>query len=184
MSQSRPTVNYGKTPALLIAAFVLPSLGVIVARFGLPLPGPASASAAESTGDTLPSVFGTGGGTPQQRAISRAFKEEAEKPFGPSPILSRVAELPPTAALPIFVPSPSHSEERPAVVPAFSLSSLMGNADRSMAVINGKLRRVGDSVIDGWTVTAIDRDAGRVTVTSASGEELSLSLPPQGLRPR
>lgn len=185
MSQSLPFATHRKTATLLVAAFVLPSLGVLVARFGLPLPSPASARAAEAAGVTLPRVPTTGGGSPHQMATMRAFQEESTQPFGPSPILSRVAELPPTATQPPdYVPSPSHQEELPAAVPVFSLSSVMGSNDRSMAVINGKLCRVGDRVIEGWTVTAIDREGGRVTVTSTSGEELSLSLPPKGLRPR
>ena len=186
MNESRAVLSQGKQALMLAAAIVVPSLGVGVARFGVPIPGPASAAAVQESGAALPGVVSVGVGGTERQAITAAFRDEALKPFGPTPILNRLAELPSAPEAEPFHdqgnvdPSP-HQAENTVV---FVLSSVMGSSERSMAVINGKLRRIGDRLNDGWTVSAIDRDAGRVTVKSERGVSRVLSLPPQGLEPR
>jgi len=185
MTQPDGTVSKGSRFALLIVTLTLPSLGVMAARFGLPFPGPASAEAGEMNGEALVLPGLTKPLTMEQSAIGAAFIEEAAKPFGPTPILSRAAESPReifTAASPNTDPAPEPL--RAGDSPVFALSSVMGNAQVPMAVINGKLRRTGDTVLAGWKVAAIDLEAGTVRMTSDLGAGMTIAMPARGIEPR
>ncbi len=63
--------------------------------------------------------------------------------------------------------------EEPAPAPeqfAHSLDGMMGG-EEPVAIIDGKVRRLGDEIGDGWVITAIDLDARTVTVREHDGSE-------------
>ncbi|HRJ49548.1 MAG TPA: hypothetical protein PKU91_03380, partial [Phycisphaerales bacterium] len=60
-------------------------------------------------------------------------------------------------------------------VPTLRLSSIASGRDL-VAVINGAVRRVGDSVGDDWTIERIDHSTGTVTIEHASGATETISL--------
>lgn len=62
------------------------------------------------------------------------------------------------------------------VVPDFAVTSIMVARGETIAVVKGKLRRVGESPVTGWTVSQIDPDAGKVTFTHESGRTEVVSL--------
>ena len=45
-----------------------------------------------------------------------------------------------------------------------------------VAVVGGKVRKVGDEPSPGWTILAIDAQAGEVTLRHLSGTKTSLTL--------
>jgi hypothetical protein len=80
---------------------------------------------------------------------------------------------------PTVEPTPGNPEPRPAVIPPevreLSLGALMANDKGPFAVISGRVRTVGDVIVPGWTVTAIDTDTRRVTITSDDGTSVTLT---------
>lgn len=74
---------------------------------------------------------------------------------------------------------PDSAQPVPTVIPpevrALSLGALMVNDRGSFAVISGRVRSVGEVVVPGWTVTAIDATARRVTITSDEGAAVTLT---------
>jgi len=110
--------------------------------------------------------------------------------MGPSPI-------PPGTSVVSSVPSPFKSESEPPPETRvarpqrsgsqrptepeveFVLSSVMPSPTRPLAVINGKVRRIGDTVEPGWVLTMIDGDARRVILTHLSGRTRTLEMATQ-----
>jgi MSHA biogenesis protein MshK len=72
--------------------------------------------------------------------------------------------------------------------PVLRLEAVMGSSDRPVAIVNGKLVRVGDR-IDGMTIAAIDGDsvryvsAGRERVARLASTSLKVRRVPEGVRP-
>ncbi|HZW06437.1 MAG TPA: hypothetical protein VFF65_04880 [Phycisphaerales bacterium] len=67
-------------------------------------------------------------------------------------------------------PVPASPEVR-----ALSLGALMVNDQGPFAVISGKVRTIGDVVVPGWTVTAIDPQARQVVMTADDGRSVTLT---------
>ncbi|MDP1660575.1 MAG: hypothetical protein Q8L55_01560 [Phycisphaerales bacterium] len=80
---------------------------------------------------------------------------------------------------PTIETGPGVVEPAPVSVPpevrALSLGALMTNESGPFAVISGRVRSLGEVILPGWTVTAIDPTNRRVTVTSDDGVSLTLT---------
>ncbi len=167
------------TPAfskwLTLACIAIPTGAVVVARSVLPAAGPRGASAAtpkpakqtrESREDTP---------SPLVRLDTTKVLEEIDKlretPVGDSPFVSRV----PRALTKIVMTTPETARKP---LPEFSLSSIAGGTRQSFAIIDGKVRRVGDDLGDGWIVSGIDAANGEVTVLGPDDVSISLDLRP------
>jgi hypothetical protein len=59
---------------------------------------------------------------------------------------------------------------------AFEVSAIVNSPKGAIAVIEGKPRRVGDAVADGWSVAAIDPVALTVTLSRADGQATMLRM--------
>lgn len=57
-----------------------------------------------------------------------------------------------------------------------TVTSILKSNGQMIAMIGGKLRRVGDRLSDGWSVKNIDADEGTVLLVHVSGYTKSLSL--------
>ena len=55
-----------------------------------------------------------------------------------------------------------------------TLLSVVGKGDRAIASISGRIYRLGDEVVDGWRIQAIDVRERRVTLAHADGRECIL----------
>ena len=169
---------------MLATALTMPSLGVGVVKFGLPLPKPATASAGGGAMVELP-VLGVVGPRSEDRAVAEMFRAAGAVPFGRSPIFAE----PERAVDPVADEEDDEPEviaplpDEPVEIPDFTLSSVMGSPMRPMAVIEGRLRGVGDVVSRGWRVEAISIERSEVVL--AFGEHRTvLKLPPRGVIPR
>jgi hypothetical protein len=60
--------------------------------------------------------------------------------------------------------------------PDIALTSIMLTRGERIAVVQGKVRREGDSPIPGWTITQINPDAGTITLTHNTGPSENFSL--------
>lgn len=113
-------------------------------------------------------------------ALVSQFNAEATRGFGPSPMINKAP--PPPKVAPQETPvEPVHVEPRPGVPvqvappPELQVTSIMkANNGQMMAVINGKTRRVGDAVGNGYTIKSIT--AGEVLVTNRSGDVATFLL--------
>jgi hypothetical protein len=61
-------------------------------------------------------------------------------------------------------------------LPEFSLTSIAGGTRETIAMIDSKVRRVGDDLGDGWIVSAIKHASGEVTLDGPEGATLTLTL--------
>jgi hypothetical protein len=61
--------------------------------------------------------------------------------------------------------------------PALRVTSIVGTVDRAVAMINAKVRRVGESPSEGWIITHIDAGQQSVTLTGPAGQVLTLHPP-------
>jgi hypothetical protein len=92
-------------------------------------------------------------------------------PFGPAPL--RSTEVRPVPVMPEETPV---DPESPDPKRLFSLSSIMRTPQGPLAVVNGKVRKPGTSLTDGWTIESIDADAGEVHLRREDGTIGRLSL--------
>jgi hypothetical protein len=112
-------------------------------------------------------------------ALLSQFNAEASRGFGPSPMINRAPPTPPKPVVKQQAPKPVTPAPAPrsAEPPAIQVTSIMaaGNG-QMMAVINGKLRRVGDSVGNGFKVVRIDKEKGEVAIRNREGVRAVFTL--------
>jgi hypothetical protein len=148
----------------LVLSFLIaltPVAGVILARFVGQGVRPAAASSAFSIADLpdFPSATTTGRAAVDPAQVRSPFRIQSE-PVVPAMILPEVGELPPKI------------ED----VPEFVLTTVMPNAPRPLAVINGRARTLGDEAAPGWIVTDIDGNTRRVVLTGPDGRAVVLGM--------
>jgi hypothetical protein len=156
--------------AFAIAAVVVPTLGVLVARQVLAQRGPRAAQASiitpagEQAGVVSREVPGRRGAA--EAATLRIMDEYAGKPFARSPLAqprltAKVGEEP-------AVPSEIRFTG--------NLTSILQTSQGTVALIGGKLRRVGDRLGTTWELTSLDPDAGTAKITHGSGVTQTLTM--------
>ncbi len=168
-------------------ALIAPILVVQLVRVGLgPGAGPAMSAAAV--------------GTPDQST------DAAQKPIAPLTAQDRtlatwIAKLqrPDAIKSPMeFIPAPESvaAAEEPVAVPRVEISqgdntipaatrvpvdltlgAIMGSSESALAMIGGKVRRVGDTIYPGWTITSINPREQTVTITGPEDAVINLSNP-------
>ncbi len=171
------TVTIGTTripwPVLAAVIAAAPLLAVGVYRTMKQQPAPVSgvelveAAAFNPPVDNKPS--------PAALALVSQFSAEATRGFGPSPMISRA---PAAAPRPKPVPEPvvARAEPEPApdvaaLPPGITITSIMdGLQGQSFAVINGKIRRIGDNVGNGFAVHDINMKTGEVEIRNQLGD--------------
>lgn len=103
----------------------------------------------------------------QQRDVAAASESALAEAFGPSPIAT-----PPVLAMPelaAFHSQESNRQEK------FVLTAII-NGREVMAVVNGKPRRVGDFLPNGWQIESIEPQSERVMLTAPNGQRSLLKL--------
>ncbi|MBX9737471.1 MAG: hypothetical protein K2X32_11150 [Phycisphaerales bacterium] len=179
------------SPRLMTAgALIAPILVVQLVRIGFgPGAGPAMSTAAVGMPDA--SVQST---------------EAAQKPSAPLTAQDRtvaawIAKLqrPDAIKSPMeFIPAPESvaATQEPVEVPRVQISqgdttipvamrvpvdltlgAIMGSSDSALALIGGKVRRVGDTIYPGWTITSINPREQTVTITGPEDAVINLSSP-------
>jgi hypothetical protein len=58
-----------------------------------------------------------------------------------------------------------------------TLGAIMGSSDSALALIGGKVRRVGDTIYPGWNITSINPREQTVTITGPEDAVINLSNP-------
>lgn len=156
-----------------LACVILPTAAVVLAREVFPGAGPRSAAASINTG--APNRPGKhdeplAPRTPQDSAKAlAAINDLRSNPVGPSPFVSQV----PRALTKIVMTTPEVVQTK---AREFSLTSIAGGSRQSIAMIDGTVRRVGDDLGDGWTVSVIEHASGTVVLTGPDGLTHTLTL--------
>ena len=171
--------------AISAAALVAPVLAVQVARllFSSPV-GPQAASAMFAEEGTAPVVASQPSGLPRLTAAqSRAMdwiNTVRTEPMPPSPLL-RAKPVAPAQATTV-VPSPAAVEapkvdenKIPEALTKLELTSVMRAGGSGAAMINGRMHRIGDVVIPGWTLTDVAFAERRVSLKNEAGLEVYLT---------
>jgi hypothetical protein len=91
----------------------------------------------------------------------------------PSPMLHPKLDRPAAAAEPVPEAEPIGTPEEP--LPVVALSAVLGRDGREAALLNGRVHRVGDEVVPGWTVRAINARAGSVELIGPGERTMTLS---------
>ncbi|MEK6703297.1 MAG: hypothetical protein AABZ53_13620 [Planctomycetota bacterium] len=166
-----------------VAALALPLMTVGGVRTAWLAQGPAKAGATQ-----VKSAERKGGSQENDKApppvarrpqddLARAITATLTNPLGPCPLF--VPEIHRTAA----PPSPSDIPGIPMVAVAdFRLTSIATGGRELMAVIDGRVRRIGDEVREGWKVESIDRVAQTVTFSGPLGRSTVARLRPDDKR--
>lgn len=143
--------------AVLLAAVVAPAAGVMLIRTLAPNSGPARAAAMVGTEEVVEPVRPPA--PPQlsgkQAALASALRGRASEYRSPFVVLTS------EAAREGLLQDPRGAQV--AKRPEFSITSIV-TGTQPMAVINGKARRVGDDMGDGWSLIDIDPTRRQVTV--------------------
>lgn len=103
----------------------------------------------------------------------RALQPQLRGKLHPDAALTELDEAYALQAGPELHAKPSPKAPEPG---ALRLTSVMTSAQGSVAVIDGRIRRVSDRVDDQWTVRSIDHAAGIVLLLGADGAEKTLRL--------
>jgi hypothetical protein len=112
-------------------------------------------------------------------ALQMAMDSECNQPFGPSPMTNKAPSKPAVPKEPVVVaPTPTETPHgsQPPKPPPLTLTSIMVKAANPVAIINGKVRRVGDSVGNGFKVASIDSVTGSVEISNDDGVQTTLQL--------
>ncbi|MFO0857652.1 MAG: hypothetical protein U0640_09890 [Phycisphaerales bacterium] len=165
--------------AVVAAAALLPTVGVLAARSVLPSSGPRAASAAPSvdneSGTTSIRSNSAGQLSAQDVSFLETIASNRSSPITKSPIAQkagrnvRIDDQPQST-------SKSFTDEPALRSTESSVTSILKSNGQMIAMIGGKLRRVGDRLSDGWSVKNIDADEGTVLLVHVSGYTKSLSL--------
>ena len=136
-----------------------------------PLPGPSSASAEQDAEARAASAGRKIKITPEQTAAAEHIASlDAGAPvrnlfFYPRAGEQRIDVAPDPVANPYDV------------APTFEITSIMKTRSGPVALINGRLRRVGDEVAPGWTVQSINDLTRSVTLTGPDQRTQTIVMP-------
>ncbi|MBY0308550.1 MAG: hypothetical protein K2Q09_07395 [Phycisphaerales bacterium] len=116
--------------------------------------------------------------TPAQRAAVTFLREQRtqitvfDTPFNHLAPRAAAVQTGPVITTPT---DPGTETVIPPEVRSLSLGAVMRNDQGAYAVISGRVRAVGEAVVPGWKLAAIDPDHRRVTLTADDGTTVTLS---------
>jgi len=145
-----------------VAALVTPAAFAVLVRT-LGLLQPVSAGAAVQSPAVSPVDAAPIESAPDARSLAARRRAEARR-------------LQPPSSNPMHYPEATTEPEKADVnaPPGIELSAVMGGR-QPVAVIDGRLQRVGDEVAAGWTIHSIDALARTVIITGPGGESITIA---------
>lgn len=147
-------------PALALAAPPAILIALVLSGQSVPAPAPAATLIPEQPAQPT--------AAPNAARAQQAI-DWVQNWHAPASIASPMLYHAPAAA-----PAPAPAAvEAPSVLPQFVVKTVMGAGDRVMASINGKVYRVGDQPIPGWTIRAMDAKSKRVDLAGPDGQTIS-----------
>lgn len=82
----------------------------------------------------------------------------------------------------VLLPNPNPLQNRPALpnqpkaLPPVSITSILPSSKNPLAVIDGRPRRVGDTLESGWTVISINAEDNTISLQHSSGAKIRAGL--------
>lgn len=150
----------------LVAPVLLAAATRIVLNAGPSVSAAGTAAVAADAPPPAPSKPPTAEQVRAMQWLAGAARARAER----SPMLHLKAPEPAATPAAAAQAEPERAAERPAM----ALSAVLTRDGRVTALINGRLRGVGDEVAPGWTIEAIDGDALSVTVRGPDGQDAQI----------
>jgi len=153
-----------------LAAALAPAVAVLIARTAAPHAGPSSAAAKTTTPERIEPVQAMDGPmlTGKQPALAAALRSREYR--YESPFVVPLSEAAREGLL-----RDTQGKAQAAKAPEFVVTTVVAGA-QSVAIINGKVRRIGDELGDGWSVVEIDAPARRATVAHPEHGRLVLKI--------
>ena len=162
-------ISYDRTEVIPAMALVGPLAVLIVIRVFLgngPMPSPAATESSDPTYDLQNSAANTS-------TISLTKKQQDALAWLSGHPLPTEFESPMYHPLADESPNPSQDYDAEKKITPLTesvhLSSVAGTGKRAVASINGKLYRIGDEFLKGWTITKIDVVNRQVTCQHTTG---------------
>lgn len=145
------------TLAAALIITIIPSCGVLAARYVGAAPRAAEASA-PITLLPVPSM-------PPYAPADPITAEGIRTPFRSNPVVQPAPELPE------FVETaPARGD------PTFTVTSIMPHPTRPLALINARPRMLGDEIAPGWRLTAFPEDQRSVVLTGPEGQQVRVRM--------
>ena len=165
--------THGLSRATLVACVLVPTAAVVAARAILPNAGPRGAAASAPLVTSGSKAADRDALAPRTRGdhskVLSSIDDLRDGPIGPSPFVSQV----PRALTKIVMTTPEVVHKR---LPEFTLTSIAGGTRQTIAMIDSKVRRVGDDLGEGWVVSGIEHASGEVIVKGPDGMTITLTL--------
>lgn len=170
----------GRLSFVSAALLTAPTAALIAVMTLLPARGPLSAAAAQGSQESMPLIVPpVPEPTPEQVALASAMRGEAAAGFQRCPVVSRApAQDDRSQSRPM--PDEPSTGSKAAGPPELTVSSIMSSKGEPCAMINRKLRRLGDEVAPGWWIERIDSSTGVVVIAHAGGQRHELRLRGRG----
>ncbi|MBY0111906.1 MAG: hypothetical protein K2Y21_03730 [Phycisphaerales bacterium] len=167
----------GRERLIWTAALLAPLVAVQVARF-FEVETVRSAAAAGVVDTPAPAVRPVARpSAAQQRALDWLRERDFSKVI--DPFASAVVARGPVNEIhiqPLAVAEPEPPAELREPIPTLELTGVMDGRRGPLASINRKIWRLGDEVVPGWTLEAVDARRKVVTVRSTLGNALELTV--------
>lgn len=164
------SIHEAEPGRLIPLAGILTPIGAVVLVRLIFAAGPAEAPAAPATFPIIPAAEAapatpTDPPTPAQITAIDYLRGLTDGGAIHSPMArpSAPAEEPVTHAPPP-PPPPNYDPSQD-----LSLSSVVGSAERGIASINGRIYRIGQEVVEGWVLTAVDARSRTAALTGPGG---------------
>ncbi len=160
----------GRLGALAVAPLVI----YAVMRLLIQAPGPSGVRAATPGEIATEDAALTRPAETAPQAQARAYAASASgRGAGGSPFL--VEGGPEEAPVIPTLPVRAAPDTPRATTPRLSVSSILGGVQR-LAVVDGRILRIGDEAVTGWTITGIDADRGVVTIEHVREGRIEIAL--------
>lgn len=156
----------------LLAAVAVPGLAVVLVRFLGSGVGGASADVALPEAAPVPTFSAQGPNVPEAAAAClRRASELSAAAVPASPFV-----IPPSSAAGSSGDRPARPADGQPTPPGLHLGAIYVADQRPIAVIDGRLRRIGHRVAEAWTLVGIDPAVQTVTLRHDSGAIATLRL--------
>jgi hypothetical protein len=158
---------------LLVLQIVAPAMSVIVVRTLSLEGGPATASASsvasvpQDTAQAMPEIALT----PEEEKQLAAARQLSGMEIARNPFYSEVFKSTELDIKTLLVEEPTEDDRPVALeVPDVEVTSLAEGREK-IAIINGKVIRIGEPVLEGWTLASIDVTSQSVLLRHTTGVE-------------
>lgn len=171
------TVRLRREHLLLLALVVAPTVIAQGMRL-LNITAPRAASASGAGPAVQAPELPVGAPSPAQSKASEWIASQSARALRDPFAAPALPEALPEASATQVLTAPDHAAAAPGRVPQFRLTGVIERGNTPLAAINGKVFRVGDEVLPGWTLQAVHGGERSVEIRHDDGRVVSVRVQP------